>query len=63
MRELYIIWNDNKDEGFITDSIKNATKVLAYSRGSLTRGEISAVGKDFADMYEDQELSLEKVKI
>lgn len=55
----YIVWNEDKTEGFVTDDKKDALMVFM---GNFSSPYTSA-GKAFYDCYEDQDLSLQEIEI
>lgn len=59
MGKFYIVWNDRKNEGFITDDEQDA--IACYRR--VNRVISSTVGDAFSESYEDDDLSMQEVEI
>ena len=53
--EFFIVWNEARNEGFITDDESDA---LACLRGGECSG--STAGLSFAEIYDDDERTLER---
>lgn len=61
-RKFWIVWNEAKNEGFITDDEDDAIACEARAAG-LRQAITSTVGEAFAEAYEDDELSIEEVEL
>lgn len=59
MKKYYIVWNEAKSEGFITDDRRDAEQCLIGSFGQLA----SAAGQNFAENYEDDDRILEEIEL
>lgn len=59
MSKFYIVWNEARNEGFITDDEQDA---LACLHGGNRYGG-STLGIAMSETYEDDELALEEVDL
>lgn len=59
MSEYYIVWNEDKTEGFVTDSLNDAKQV----QSGKFRGAYTSAGSAFHETYDSEELILASVKI
>lgn len=62
--QYYIVWNAGKTEGFVTDDEADARSTLT-GRPNYTLGypSTSTAGAAFRETYEDDDLTLEEVRI
>jgi len=58
-RRFYIVWNEGRTEGFITDDADDAKQAL---RGRF-RNPSSALGNAFFDCYSDDDIGLQALDI
>lgn len=58
-RQFYIVWNEAKNEGFITDDENDANACCHRRRRALS----STVGDAFAEAYEDDNMTIEVVTL
>lgn len=58
-RKFYIVWNEAKNEGFITDDRDDALACHAGKQRLIS----SSMGDAFAEIYDDDDLSLEEVEL
>ena len=63
-KSFWIVWNDGRTEGFVTDDERDAKSVKA---GRPTRhlgySSASTAGMAFREAYEDDALTIEKVTL
>lgn len=59
MATFYIVWNEGRSEGFITDDLADANMV----RSGKFRGAYTTAGSMFHEAYEDEDLGLQSVEI
>lgn len=57
MGTYYIIWNEAKTEGIITDSGRDANDIAEGNPSEMT------LGNEFAELYEEDELTVQIVEI
>jgi hypothetical protein len=59
MSKFYIVWNAKRNEGFITDDLKDAKQAL---RGKFSNNS-SALGEAFCSCYDDDDRGFQTVDI
>lgn len=59
MKKYYIVWNEGKNEGFITDDKDDAMQ-CKKGRFSAIR---STVGEAFAETYEDDARTMQEIEL
>lgn len=55
----YIVWNEDKTEGFITDDLRDAEMV---KKGKF-KSPYTTAGHAFFECYDDQERTLQTIEI
>lgn len=62
---FYIVWNESRTEGFITNEHQLAYEVRKGSVGNCYRedGTYSKVGVEFAETFMDENCTIEKVEL
>lgn len=63
-KNYWIVWNENRSEGFITDD-ENDAKTAMTGKPNRSRGYpcSSSVGLAFYEAYEDDKLKKQKVSL
>ena len=59
MKTYYIVWNEGKSEGFVTDDVEDAKQV----KSKRFRNPYTTAGAAFKECYEDDKLSLQEIEI
>lgn len=59
MGRFYIVWNEGRTEGFVTDSAEDAKQV----RNGRFRGAYTTAGAAFSEAYDGEDLDLQNVDI
>ncbi len=64
MATFFIVWNEARNEGFITDDAADAqSAVTGRPNYDLGYPSSSTVGSAFREAYEDDTLSIEQVEL
>lgn len=58
-KQFFIVWNEGRNEGFITDSEEDAKAIKA----GRFNGMYSSAGFEFHRCYEEDRLKVEKVEL
>ena len=58
-KTYYIVWNEARNEGFVTDDFNDAKMV----RSGRFRGAYTTAGSAFQEAYDDEDLGLQSVEI
>lgn len=59
MKKFYIVWNEARNEGFITDDRDDARQCVIGSFGNLC----SSAGQAFAENYEDDDRTMQEIEL
>lgn len=60
MSKFYIVWNESRNEGFITDDSDDADTALNGRGGKFA---VSTAAEAFNDIYGDDPCTLEEVEL
>ena len=59
MADYFIVWNEGRTEGFITDSLGDAKQ----TQSGRFRNPYTSAGEAFHECYSDDDLGLQSVEI